>query len=307
MPASGPGSPMWKSSPKGAATSSAKNRPRMRPVTRRTTSPRIQPYEPRVVAVPGTGLPHRGLGGDGLDHTVPAEHVVHGDLAGHRGQPGLVRQHPPQRDVGLAGGSELRPVGRHRCIEVELARAPRAGARTSRPCPWWSRRRAGSCPVPTASSGPVGVPAPEVHDRAPVVVHAHGGTDVAVLGEVRPERIGDRLEPVVHRAVDLHCCVPHGTDPSCGVTQRVGPPRTSSLVRTGDPQTSPTGRDHWAGPAPAQRRRYGPGRSRAVAIRRPSLDSSGCSSTNAATRSGSDRDSSRSTPSPGRCARNGRR
>ena len=47
---------MWKSAPSGLATSSAKNRPMLRPLTRRTTSPTRNPKvtEWYPAAVPGS-------------------------------------------------------------------------------------------------------------------------------------------------------------------------------------------------------------------------------------------------------------
>ena len=64
-------------------------------------------------------LPHGSLGGDGPDHAIPPQDVVHGHGTGDRGQPGLVRQDPPNGDVRLAGRLELGPVPRHGRLEVE--------------------------------------------------------------------------------------------------------------------------------------------------------------------------------------------
>ena len=75
----------------------------------------------RVVPVGGARLPHRRRRGQLGDHAVPREHLVEGAGLGRVRQPGLVGQEPPHRDRALALRRELRPVRRHRGVEVELA------------------------------------------------------------------------------------------------------------------------------------------------------------------------------------------
>ncbi len=99
------------------------------------------PEVERVVARRGARLPPRRLGrhpGGGL---LPVVQVLdHGGLV-EPGNPGGVRQQVPDQDVLLAAGGELRPVARHRGVDVQLRRGRPASARPGWSRSWWWTRR----------------------------------------------------------------------------------------------------------------------------------------------------------------------
>ena len=171
-----------------------------------------------MVPVGGARLPHRSLRRDGLDDPVPTQHVIHGHLARHRGEAGLVRQHPPERYLAFALGGELGPVAGHGSLEIEhapLDEEVHTGGRD--PLGGGEHELQGVC-IPWSAAVSVCQPSPQVHDRATPVVDAHGRADVAVLSEVRGERISDRLErwiaPPVHLDRRTHRAEP--TRPTSG-------------------------------------------------------------------------------------------
>jgi hypothetical protein len=72
-----------------------------------------------VVAVGGARLPPRRLVRQRIDHQLPIVVRVAGQLAPQPGQAGAVAEQMARGDRLLAVAGELRPVARHRRIDVE--------------------------------------------------------------------------------------------------------------------------------------------------------------------------------------------
>jgi hypothetical protein len=87
-----------------------------------------------VVAVLGAGLPQRARCRRAPRDGVPVEHLLVGEAGLGVDQPRLVAQQPRHRDLLLALGRELRPVLRHRRVQVQLAAlGEQVGARAVAP------------------------------------------------------------------------------------------------------------------------------------------------------------------------------
>ena len=172
-----------------------------------------------VVAVPGARLPERRLGGQPSDHVVPVVEAAGGDGVAQRGQPGLVVQQVPDEHTILAGRRELGPVGGDGGVDVQLAgRGQQVGRERRGPL----GRRHGHAQrvlLPRAGALGVGVAAPQVDDR--LTVHGDGdrGPQLAPLGEVALELLGDAGEPLVAVALHVHRSYPL-VDPSAGSVRR---------------------------------------------------------------------------------------
>ena len=115
------GRPIQNSRPSGPAISSAKKVPRLLPRDPAHDLADEPPVGGGVVAVGGARLPDGGLRLEGADHRIPGERLLEGERGVDVGQAGLVAEQPAHRDVRLAGGLELGPVGGDRRVDVELA------------------------------------------------------------------------------------------------------------------------------------------------------------------------------------------
>src|SRR5690606_9601503 len=122
----------------------------------------------------------------------------------------------------LAVRSELRPVLRHRRVQVQRAalgqHVRRGRGRTL------GRRvdQLQRVPRPRTTGFGVGDAAPQVHHRPAVPVYAHRCADVAVPGEVRRERFTHRFESGCHLTVDRRHAVHPGS--SAALPGEVGSP-----------------------------------------------------------------------------------
>jgi hypothetical protein len=128
-----------------------------------------------------------GSAGDG--HGRPVQHGAWGQPSAHGGQPGLVGEQLADGDRVLARGGELRPVGRDRRVEVELALAGQAGG-AGRDQALADRehvhQRVG---LPAAALLLVGPAAVEVRDDSVVDHHADRGAEFAAFGEIGAEGV----------------------------------------------------------------------------------------------------------------------
>lgn len=135
-------------------------------------------------------------------HRVPGQRLVQRHRLVQRDQTGLVGQQPAHRDVRLAVRGELRPVLRHRRVQVQR---PALGQHVCRGRGRPLGRRVDElqgvrCPRPTGFG--VGDASPQVHHRSAMLVHAHCCADVPVLGEVRRECLTYQFEPSRDLTVD---------------------------------------------------------------------------------------------------------
>ena len=93
-----------------------------------------------VIALRGAGLPPRLGGRDVGAHRVPVGGVGPMQPSARSDDAGAMPQHHRDGDVLLAGLAELRPVPRHRGVQVELHRGRPADGRRCWSAPW-SRSR----------------------------------------------------------------------------------------------------------------------------------------------------------------------
>ena len=122
-------------------------------------------------------------------HPVPVEQVFVGEVLPDRRHPGAVREDVLERGGGLAALRELGPDVRDRPVELE----PALGDELQRQ--HREDRLAGGVDVHERvrlpGPGPIGIgpPADQVDHHLAIDDHAHAGPDLAVLGEVRGERL----------------------------------------------------------------------------------------------------------------------
>ena len=79
-----------------------------------------EPEGHHVIALRGAGRPQRFGGGDVAAHAVPVQGLLRGQPGAGPDHPGAMPHHHRDGDVFLAGLAELRPVRRHRRIQVDL-------------------------------------------------------------------------------------------------------------------------------------------------------------------------------------------
>jgi hypothetical protein len=130
----------------------------------------------------------------GIDHRVPGKGIGAGKRPVQRRQAGLVSQQPADQEALLALGGELGPVGGDRRVQVQFAsldEQQRAGS---------GRRFGGGINdlqgvvLPRPGGLGIGDAAPQVGHRSAVQVHADRRAHFRAVGEVRRERLADRLE-----------------------------------------------------------------------------------------------------------------
>ena len=160
-----------------------------------------EPDVDRVVGAVGARLPGRLLLLDGADVGIPVEpragrRVITIDHAITYGR-GRADQH-----ALLAGGGEFRPVARDRRIEIDHAaidqhvRAQRAHALGD------GIHDDDRVRVPRMRPGEVLVAAPEIHDLVTVPVDANGRPDFVALAKILLERVANRSEGRIARALN---------------------------------------------------------------------------------------------------------
>ena len=153
-----------------------------------------------VVTVGGVRLPQRLLGGKRVDHWIPGIHVLQRYRSVDCGQAGAVAEQPADEDLLFAGLRELRPVARHGRVEVELALLrEQMGGDGDHALGGGGDHLQGFGGIGLAAGGPGA--APQVDHRFAVEVDAASGADIAVLLEVRRERVADSLESLCDSAV----------------------------------------------------------------------------------------------------------
>src|SRR6185369_17325794 len=123
-----------------------------------------------VIAVAGTRLPPRRLGGERLRHDVPVTPRARRQRAGNGRQRRLMRQEIAHRDPRLPRLGELEPVSSDRCVEVQpagLDDTKRADGGDRLPDGVEIDERVA---LPATRPGGVGVATPQVEGGVPVDV-----------------------------------------------------------------------------------------------------------------------------------------
>ena len=147
-----------------------------------------------VIALRGSRFPPRLRRRDLLAHPVPVGGVVPVQPGARPDHAGPVAEHRGDRDVLLAGHTELGPVPRHRGVQVEFA-AIGQQMHTGAGQPLGAGEDAGQGVLPPAPApAGIGVSAPQVDHQVAVDPHRHGRADLVVLGEVPHEGGADGLE-----------------------------------------------------------------------------------------------------------------
>ncbi len=181
-----------------------------------------------MVSVRCARSPLGTLSGQCGRHRVPVQRLVQRDRLVQREQAGLVGQQPAHRDVRLAVRGELRPVLRHRRVQVQRT-ALGQHVRSGRGRPLGRRvDELQRVPRPRPTGLGVGNATPQVHHRSAVLVHAHRRADVPVFGEVRCERLTHRFEPSGDLTLDRRHAVHPGIATACSVG--AGSPSESGAV-----------------------------------------------------------------------------
>ena len=155
-----------------------------------------------VITVAAPGRPPRSLVGQREGHRVPVQHRAVGQSLANRGKARAMAQDLADRHGLLSARLEAGPVARDARVEIQRAalHEPMGGNRSER----LSDREDCDQSVgpPRAGLRGVNVPAPDICHDAAIDPHAERRSDLAVLREVAPERIADRLEARVAMPVD---------------------------------------------------------------------------------------------------------
>jgi hypothetical protein len=136
---------------------------------------------------------------------VPGQRVLRRDGHVERGQAGPVTEQVAQGQAALPLGAELRPVVGHRRVEVQHA------ALDQQVCADGGHALGGRVDERQRVLGPrtpipgVGHAAPQVDDLLSADVDGDRRPHVAVLVEVRGERLPHPLEASRHRTLHVHC------------------------------------------------------------------------------------------------------
>src|SRR5438034_989340 len=155
-----------------------------------------------VVDVTGTWTMKRTLQLDGLDDGVPGEDVFAREVDIEGGQPGPMTHRVADRQSGLLGGAELRPVSGDGRIEIEPSLLHEQIRTQSEHTLRAREDHRGGVAVPQPRGSSVGDAAPDVHDGMAVDVHGTAGPEILPLHEVRHERVQNDAVPGVNEALD---------------------------------------------------------------------------------------------------------
>jgi len=155
-----------------------------------------------VIALRGAGLPPRLGGRDVGAHRVPIGGVGPMQPSARSDDAGPMPQHHRDGDVLLARLAELRPVARHRGVQIDL---PAVGQQmdTGAGQPLGTGVDAGqgvSSPWPQARG--VGEATPQIDDEVAFHPDRNRSADVVAIGEVRGEGVAHPLEAGRARTVD---------------------------------------------------------------------------------------------------------
>ena len=171
----------------------------------------------------GSRCPVRFLLGQPFDHRAPGEELVECQRSIDSCEPRLVSEQPADRNTALALLTELRPVVRYGCVQIEQAPV---GEHVRDHCHESFRRREDRLqrvapvgpPIPRADHSPG-----QVDDGTAALIDAHRGADLAVFGEVPDERLAHQLEARLDEALDERACSQHHVDlllRACAVVRR---------------------------------------------------------------------------------------
>ena len=155
-----------------------------------------------MVAVGGSGLPPSLLGGQRFGRGRPVIRLLHGDWHAQRGQPRLVAQQVAHRDLPLARSRELRPVLRHRLVDVELALLDQAMGADRRHALGRGIDVDDRVLLPGAGPRLVSEASPQLHHGLAVEVDRNPSSQLAMLLEVAHKRLAHSRKTLV--ALTLH-------------------------------------------------------------------------------------------------------
>ena len=159
-----------------------------------------EPEGHHVIALRGAGRPPRFGGGDVAAHAVPVQGLLRGQPGAGPDHPGAMSHHHCDGDVFLAGLAELRPVRRHRRIQVDLGAVGQqmhAGAGEGLGAGEDAGQRVlGPRPLP----GRIGPTAPQVDGQIALDPHRDRGADFAAFDEVPLKGVTDLAEAGSARA-----------------------------------------------------------------------------------------------------------
>jgi len=137
-----------------------------------------------------------------VDHVLPIAHAI--GVVDHLAyviEAGAVCEHLTDRDLGLSGLREFRPVFRDPIVVVEPSLVSQDVEHGR--CDALGRRKAGRHRVLEPGPGLVPRTTPQVHHALAAVVDTDGGSSFRVP-ELRPELIGDPGEIRVQPASEIH-------------------------------------------------------------------------------------------------------
>ena len=165
-------------------------------------------------------------GGQPLLHQVVVQQVVLGDPL-QVGQAGSVPQHVAHRDVVLAVGAELGPVGRDRGVVVEKAAVDQSMDHGGRDTLGGREHHRAGIGRPRLLRGPIGEPRPDVDDGFAVDIDHEGTPAEAATGKQPGEDAHDVREPRIGCAVQAASAdrLQRGEATTTSWSQQCGPAR----------------------------------------------------------------------------------